>query len=137
MWEYWSKILKKVLVCNIAINFGFFTNNFVNSPRKGQKNRWKTVNFALENVFAILQKIVVWDFLAIGCRIEKKNIMASGNSNRIFKKASTKIPQRSHRLFLNWTANIFWNSVQNLKKYQKYVIGDIGRCLRAVFEKMN
>jgi hypothetical protein len=27
------------------------------------------------------------------------------------------------------------NSVQIFKKYQKYVIGDIGRCLRAVFEK--
>jgi hypothetical protein len=44
---------KNAVVSKIPINFKFFPNNFVNSPKKGQKNGQK-LKIALENYFAIL-----------------------------------------------------------------------------------
>jgi hypothetical protein len=63
---------KNAMVCNISIPFVFFTNNFVNSPKKGQKNGQKTENCSRMLVCHFTEKLNMRLFLGIEYKIEKK-----------------------------------------------------------------
>jgi hypothetical protein len=54
--RYANFTLNNAMVCNFSITFAFFTNNFVNSPKKKARKMAKKLKIALEYYFVILQK---------------------------------------------------------------------------------
>jgi hypothetical protein len=70
--RYANFTIQKAMICNISIPFVFFTNNFVNSPKKGQKNGQKTKNCSRIFFCHFTEKHYVRLFLGIEYRIEKK-----------------------------------------------------------------
>jgi hypothetical protein len=72
--RYANFAIKNAMVFNISIPFVFFTNNFVNSPKKRPEKLSKNMKIALEYLFAILQKNGLWYFF-LELNIEsRKNI---------------------------------------------------------------
>jgi hypothetical protein len=70
--RYANFTTKNAMVCNISITFVFFTNKFVNSPKKGQINGQKLENCSRKLVCHLTEKLSMRLLLGIEYKIEKK-----------------------------------------------------------------